>query len=331
MSAVARDQVSSVTAQVTQRWQAIDPLLPLPAVAPPGCGAELVVAGPGGAPAAAGTCEHWEGAAGSLDLAYGAARRFQLAAQVAGPDVAGSLDRLLSLWRDHVADLPGADDQDSAAMVTWPSRDVEGAGALLRHGLVPLSVIAARRAGHPAGSAAGTGVTARAAGRTEQSVQIRRAGPADIDTVVRLGMEVIRFNTHFGVLVERPGTAEALRREAAGLLAAPAAWIWLAGRDGMPIGMLYAKPPKSAEWIAPMARPAPVAYLELMGVVPGERGRRVGAALAARLNQETEAAGVAVTLLHYEPLNPLAAPFWSQQGYRPLWTSWEARPARAIR
>jgi hypothetical protein len=30
-------------------------------------------------------------------------------------------------------------------------------------------------------------------------------------------------------------------------------------------------------------------------------------------------------------MNPLSAPFWSQQGYRPLWTTWEARPASAIR
>jgi hypothetical protein len=40
---------------------------------------------------------------------------------------------------------------------------------------------------------------------------------------------------------------------------------------------------------------------------------------------------VAVTLLHYEQTNPLSVPFWSQQGYRPLWTSWAARPARTIR
>lgn len=40
---------------------------------------------------------------------------------------------------------------------------------------------------------------------------------------------------------------------------------------------------------------------------------------------------VPVTLLHYEQVNPLSAPFWSQQGYRPLWHTWEARPAPAIR
>jgi hypothetical protein len=36
-------------------------------------------------------------------------------------------------------------------------------------------------------------------------------------------------------------------------------------------------------------------------------------------------------LLHYEQANPLSGPFWSHRGYRPLWTSWEARPARVIR
>jgi hypothetical protein len=40
---------------------------------------------------------------------------------------------------------------------------------------------------------------------------------------------------------------------------------------------------------------------------------------------------VSVTLLHYEQVNPLSGPFWSHRGYRPLWTSWEARPARALR
>ena len=29
--------------------------------------------------------------------------------------------------------------------------------------------------------------------------------------------------------------------------------------------------------------------------------------------------------------DPLAAPFWGRQGYRPLWTTWEARPARMLR
>ena len=320
MSAVAGDTASSVIAQVARRWQAIDPLLPTPEAPPAGCDAGLIVTGADGQPTAIGTCEHWEGAPGSLDLAWGAARRFQLTPQIAGPDVARALDQLLSLWRDHLAAHPGADDEDTAAVVAWPSRDIDGVVALLRHGLTPLAVVAARTTRHHP-----------ADGMARHDLQIRRAGPADIDTVVRLGLEVIRFDAHFSGAIERPGTAAALHREVAATLVQPDAWAWLAERDDRPAGMLYAQRPEAAAWIAPMTGPAPVAYLMLMFVRPAERGSGAGAALVAHFHREIQAAGVPVTLLHYEQVNPLSAPFWSQQGYRPLWTSWEVRPAAAIR
>ncbi|MGA8457892.1 MAG: GNAT family N-acetyltransferase, partial [Streptosporangiaceae bacterium] len=81
----------------------------------------------------------------------------------------------------------------------------------------------------------------------------------------------------------------------------------------------------------PMVRQAPSAYLMFGFVRPTERASGIGAALTARLHGQVEDAGVAVTLLHYEQTNPLSVPFWSQQGYRPLWTSWEIRPAGNLR
>jgi GNAT superfamily N-acetyltransferase len=69
----------------------------------------------------------------------------------------------------------------------------------------------------------------------------------------------------------------------------------------------------------------------LMFVAPGARAGGVGRALTARFHREAAASGVAVTLLHYEQSNPLSAPFWSQHGYRPLWTPWAARPASTTR
>ncbi len=101
---------------VARRWAQIDPLLPSPGRESPHCGAPLVVTGRGGT-IAAGRCEHWVGAPGSLDLSWGAARRFQLSATVAGPDVAAGLGQLLSLWRDHLAELPGTGEEDTAAVV----------------------------------------------------------------------------------------------------------------------------------------------------------------------------------------------------------------------
>jgi GNAT superfamily N-acetyltransferase len=324
MSAVARDAATRFSAQVARRWQAIDPLLPASEGWPPACGAELIAAGVDGQPTAIGTCEHWVAAPGSMDLTWGAAQRFQLTARLTGPDAAAALDQLLSLWRDHLADVPGTDGADTAAVVTCPSRDIDGVAALLRHGLAPLAVIAARTTGRSAG-------TGSRGGAAQPGLGIRRAGPADIEAVVSLGLEVIRYDAHFGSVVERPETADALGSEAAGLLARPEPWIWLAERDDTPIGLLYAERPESAGWIAPMVRAAPVAYLTLMFVRPDERGTGVSAALAARFHEEVDAAGVAVTLLHYEQVNPLSAPFWSRRGYRPLWTTWETSPARAIR
>lgn len=305
------------------RWLAADPLLPAPAAAG-GCGAELTVPGPGGAPAAAATCEHWWGTPGSLELAFGAAARFHLTVQVAAPEAGpDALDRLLSAWRDHLAGVPGTAAADTAAVIAWPSRAITEPVTLLRRGFASRTVLAARpvrRRGSPAP------VT-----ETDPGIQVRQADPADLGTVTRLGLEVIRFDAHFGTLVERPDTAGALRRDAAAALAAPDPWIWLAERGGTPVGLLYAQRPEQARWLAPMVRLAPAAYVDLMYVRPEERGRGTGHALVDHLHQRASAAGVAVMLLHYELLNPLSGPFWSRQGYRPLWNIWELRPARTIR
>ena len=233
MSAV--DVVSTVSARVAKRWQAIDPLLPAPP-APPGCGADLTVTGPGGHPSATGTCEHWAGEPGTLDLTWAAARRFLLTAHVAGPDVGAGLDQLLARWREHLAATPGTDADDTAAVVTWPSRDVGGIRALMRHGFQPQSVVAAR-------------VMTQAAGGTPPAVQpvrIRRAGPADVDVVTQFGVDEVRYDAHFGGVTERPDTAEAMRREVTAQLAGPEPWIWLAERDGTAAGLVTAERPEAA-------------------------------------------------------------------------------------
>jgi GNAT superfamily N-acetyltransferase len=327
-----------VRAPIAARWRAVDALLPEPAALPPGCGAELILAGADGPPAAAGSCVHWAVPPDSLDATWGAARRFQLAARVAGPDVGAALDELLSRWRDHLATVPEAGEADSAAVVTWPSRDVSGVQALLRHGLVPLAVVAARvtdRAGAGTvvpgpgpGDGDGDGDAAEAAAA---GLRIRRAGPADLDVGVALGLETVRFDALFGGVVERPQTPQALRREAAAALAEPQPWVWLAEAGGTATGMAWAERPAAAGWIAPLTSRAPVAYILLAGVEAGQRGQGAGAALAARALQEIAAAGVAVTLLHYAVPNPLSVPFWGARGYRPLWTVWEARPAGTLR
>jgi len=320
---VAGDRIGLLTAEVASRWRATDPLLPTPAGPQPNCGAQLQVTDVDRRLLAAGECEHWQGAAGSLDLTWGAAHQFRLTPRVAGPDAGTSLDELLSVWRDHLAAVPGIDGADTAAVVTWPSRDTGGVQPLLRHGFAPLAVIAARRTrGQP---------TDRGPDLRDDGIRLRRAGLADIDAVVGLGLEVIRYDARVSGVTERRETPAALRAECADLLSGPEPWAWLAERDGAPVGMVIAEPPDAAAWLAPLVGAAPCAYLLLMGVQAAERCRGVGAALAARLHHDIASAGVQVMLLHYAQVNPLSAPFWSQQGYRPLWTVWEARPASTVR
>ncbi len=308
-------------ARVADRWLAIDPLLPSPGPARAACGADLVVAADDGALAAVGGCEHWAPHADSLDVSWGAARQYQLSVRVADLADPRPLDELLSRWKEHLRDLTGAADDDTAAVVTWPSRDTRGVKTLLAHGLAPLAVVAAR-----------TSVAAGEHGEaTRDGLRVRRAVAADLDDLVRLGLEVVRFDSLVSGVTERPSTAAALRAEFTAMLADEQPWLWLAETDGGAVGMLAAQRPATARWIAPMARHEPVAYLLLMGVAARHRGAGIGAAMVAHLHREVRAAGVAVTLLHYAPMNPLSAPFWSQQGYRPLWTVWEAIPARTLR
>ena len=206
MPTVTEDETSGLTAAVARRWQAIDPLLPAPGAPPGGCGAELAVTGPGGRLTAIGTCEHWQGTPGSLELTWGAASRFRLTVRTAGPDAEGALDELMALWRIHLASVPEAGADDTAAVVTWPTRDATGPRALLRHGLAPRAVIAVRPAGRQGAGQALADEPASQGWRPTAvpGFQISRAGPADIDTVVRLGMETVRFDAHFGTVIERP-------------------------------------------------------------------------------------------------------------------------------
>jgi GNAT superfamily N-acetyltransferase len=308
------------------RWRRIDPLLPDPKpLANAGCGAELTVPRTNGRAAAVGWCRHREVGPEAAELAWGAAAQFWLTAHVADdpaePGIGAVLDELLARWRAHLAAEPTAAGENSQATVRWPSRDIGGVRTLLRHGLQPLTVIAARPAGRAVPDAT----------PGPDGLRIRSAGPGDVAAVTALTLEVIRFDQHFGSVLLHSHAERAYRQEAEHTLGLPEPWTWLAERDGRTVGLLAAQPPEQAGWIAAATRQGPVAYLATMSVLPDERGSGVGTALVAELHRVLDAAGVGVTLLHHGQLNPLSTPFWSRMGYRPLWTDWEIRPARALR
>jgi GNAT superfamily N-acetyltransferase len=321
---VVRDAVRDMNRTVARRWQAIDSLLPDPATLPAGCGAPLVVNGDNGRLVGLGVCVHHHIPADSLNQTWGAADRFTLVPRLAGMDVAASADLLLRQWREHLAGVGAARGTDTSATVVWPSQDITGIQALLRHGLQPLTVIAARlRPQAPNGP--------RYNPRGAYGVMIRPAGPADEERVLDLELRLIRYDMHFGGPVWRTATPRLVRDEIRASLARRATWTWLAERGVRAVGLLVAQPPQEAGWIAGMTGAAPAAYLQTMFVEHDERGTGTGSALVRQLHAQLDAAGVAVTLLHHSQVNPLSAPFWYRMGYRPLWTSWEARPAGALR
>jgi GNAT superfamily N-acetyltransferase len=321
---VVREAVRDINRAVGRRWHAIDPLLPDPATMPAGCGEPLVVTADRGRVAGLGVCVHQHIPPKYLNQTWGAADRFSLVPRLPGSDVGAPADELLAQWRDHLAGVGATRGPDTSASVVWPSLDVTGVRALLRHGLQPLTVISARIrpsiAGPPGGPPRGA-----------HGVTIRAAGPSDEEQVLDLELRLIRYDIQFGGPVWRTNTVRLVREEIRATLARPVPSTWLAERNGRAVGLLVAQSPQEAGWIAGMTSVPDAAYLQTMFVDQAERGTGVGAALVRHLHARLDGVGVGVTLLHHSQVNPLSAPFWYRMGYRPLWTSWEARPASAMR
>jgi ribosomal protein S18 acetylase RimI-like enzyme len=344
----AGEELSEVAAAQAARWRELDPLLPEAApLPPPGADAVLLSAGwpeararaavrggsgdPGGDPpdvveeAVGVSAGGVVGAAvarvrqidvDSLDASWSAALLCQLTARVAGPDPVGAMEDLLRQWR---AGLPEPVGEDSAATIVWPSRDTALALPFVRHGLSPLVVIAARPAGRAEPVAAPEGV------------RLRRAEPADLADLVALRLATIQYDEQFGVVRERPATAERLREHTEQVFARADPWTWVAEQDGAVLGMIAVDQPPHADWMGAMTSARPLAYVDVLGVRPGGRGTGVGGALLAHAHRHLDEAGVAVTLLHHALPNPLSTPFYGRHGYRPLYTIWETRPASTLR
>ncbi len=103
--------------------------------------------------------------------------------------------------------------------------------------------------------------------------------------------------------------------------------VWLAERDGTPIGAITVKQPPHSDWVRTYTETSPIAYIDHLGVRPDARGSGAGGALVAFAHDLLDRAGMASTLLHHALPNPLSTPFWYSHGYRPRWTLWVRRPA----
>jgi GNAT superfamily N-acetyltransferase len=292
-----------VERQHAARLALLDPLLPAD---PPLSGSLIATLGALGAPT------FQEVDPESLDATWAALRRHSLSVRLAGADLGPLLDR----WETHLSRSVVPGDLDCTAHITWPSRDTAAVPALIHHGFAPLIVTAVRRAGVPSPS-----------GLSASGLTIRVATKADLVACVALNLEVIRYDAQFGVITERPSTEAGLRQNTIEMLERDRPCVWLAEVTGRPAGIVTVDLPPHSDWIAGRVATGPVAYLGLGGVRADLRGGGIGNALVQHVHRELDEAGIAATLLHYALPNPRSAPFWSMQGYRPLWTSWYRRPA----
>ncbi|PSL57815.1 acetyltransferase (GNAT) family protein [Saccharothrix carnea] len=294
------------------RFASVDPLLPA-VVAPPD-GDVITAALPDGT-RVAGVLQRQVHDLRSPARLWSATEVWELTPLLGSAGAAG-MDALLRAWRKRL-DLLGPADRDSACVLTWPSRDAESTRALLDHGLVPLTVIAVRQAPPPPVTGAAT---------------VRRATPADLETVLALALAELRYSSMVGSTVHRPDAAALKRRTLADRLTAggPA---WLAERDGIAVALAECAVVTSepGNWTATRLPPGRWGYVNCVSVLPGARGTGVGRQLMAHAHQELHRLGTVGTYLYYNPPNPLSSVFWPRQGYRPLWTMWEVRPAGALR
>ncbi|MEV6905734.1 GNAT family N-acetyltransferase [Amycolatopsis sp. NPDC051071] len=290
------------------RFAALDPLLPSPPPLPPG---EPVEAG-----GAAGTIAHVRFAAGSWQRLWSPAR-LQILSAVLGRDAGAGMSALLSAWRERIA-LADAE-PDSSCMVTWPSRDVVVARALLDHGLAPQLALAVR---------------APAPGRPHSvpGVTVRESTRGDLEEIVGLRFEELHYTSFVGHGVLRPGARALLAEEVRRGLQFGGR-VWIAEEEGLTVGMVTGgkRSPAFGDALAGRLRPGDWGYIGTLAVTAAARGRGIGRALTAVAHDELFSPSLRGTFVSYNPANPLSPVFWHRQGYRPLWTTWAVSPATALR
>ncbi|MDA2805556.1 GNAT family N-acetyltransferase [Nocardiopsis suaedae] len=302
------------------RWAAVDPLLPAPPRLRRAGDTLLTVSDEAGRTVAAGTMRYSWYQPGEVGRTWGMPDQHWLTPVIGGPDPEGALDSLLTSWKDQLEAQPGGTGAESSALLTWPSRDVCGIAPLQRHGLQPYSVLSVR----PRGRGVPPSLPPR-------DVAFRMADRQDLTPAVGLLMEQHRFEERFGGVFVQQETAGQTRSVLSAALNRRPSWIWVAERRGRMVGLVWVTPPQRARWTGPLVSASSAAHIGYGIVTEGERGRGIGTALVEQAHQALDTCGAETVLLDHSLMNPLSTPFWARMGYRPLWTTWEARPATAMR
>lgn len=292
------EPTSDLVEDQTERWAALDPLLP-PAVAPRR-GRLLTATLSDGTRVATGLTEP-DRTSPVVTLT-----------PLLGPHGGAGMDAVLRAARGHLDHAPPP--ADSAATLTWPSVDAECVRPLLLHGLLPVLALGVRTASSPE------------IGTPLASVTVRAARPADTVVIRRLIPQGCAFpGRHAGVLHARCGEGVVESLPGSGQT-------WVAEERSDVVGVVHvtrvATDSPEFEGLLPASSWGQVTCL----TVRSDRlGRGIGQALSATARTFLDDLGVRRCVTWYSPLDPRASVFWHRQGYRPLWTTWQCAPASALR
>lgn len=298
---------TDLVADQAQRHSSIDPLLP--PTADPGPGRTLAAALPDGTRIT-----------GVLDVYTDQGQQVWALTPFVGWHGGEAMEAALRALRarlDHTPAPPG-----SVCTLTWPSRDAECTRPLLDHGLLPVLALGVRTRTSPP----------RMPGTA--SVTVRQADPRDAASVERLARQQTAHSTLFSVSAP-PKTGFARGDRLVDALNSPGR-VWVAESrlhaESPVVGMVQVGEayPRSPEFtgLLPAGR---WGWLARISVRPEMRGHGVGRALADTAHDALARAGLERSTTWYSPLDPVASVFWHRQGYRPLWTVWQCRPASALR
>lgn len=245
---------------------------------------------------------------------WSVAEEHRLVARVGEPT---AMRDLLRQWDKRIHAAAPVDDADSQAAITWPSRDAVMTPMFREHDLVPQSILAYRPLRSHMTATRGT------------DVPIRPLRMRDVDRATELYLAEVAWDRQFNGMIPRASTEANARAELVTSISGEQPWTWVAEVDGDVVGVLVASSPENSGWVTHRAAARRVAYISIMMVDPAHQGCGVGNALVVLAHNAFEDRGVEGVLLHYAALSPLSGPFWHRAGYRPLWTSWTRRPARA--
>ena len=150
-----------------------------------------------------------------------------------------------------------------------------------------------------------------------QGVNVRRAGPADLDTVVMLDLVLPEYQAGPPVFSRGPvPTAADVRGDWEEELTDPTFGIFIAELEGRPVGSAVGAPAGVSAAHSGLARPESACILGFAATLPEYRGRGVGVALTEAIFEWARKGGYPTIVVDWRVTNLLSSRFWPRRGFR---------------